>query len=76
MPRLVFVLLLVVVPVTGGLCTCCARLVLAPVLVLKRVPSNRLVLVLVLPSTIGSQWWEYSCSPHRRPYFGPVAVTR
>ena len=53
-----FVLLLVVAPVTGGLCTCCARFVLAPVLVLKRVPSNRLVLVLVLPSTIGSQWWE------------------
>jgi len=75
-PRLVFVLLLVVVPVTGGLCTCCARLVLAPVLVLKRVPSNRLVLFLVLPSTIGSQWWEYSCSPHRRPHLRPVAVTR
>jgi len=50
--------------------------VLAPVLVLKRVTSNRLVLVLVLPSTIGSQCWEYSCSPHRRPHLGPVAVTR
>jgi len=56
-PRLVFVLLLIFVPVTGGLRTCCARLVLAPVVVLKRVPSIRLVLVLVFPCTIGSQWW-------------------
>ena len=75
MPRLVPVLLLVFVPVTGGLCTCCARLVLAPVLVLQRVPSNRVVLVLVLPCTIVSQWWGYSCSPHRRPHLVPVAVT-
>jgi len=50
----VFVLQLVVVPVTSGLCTCCARLVLALVLVLERVPSNRLVLFLVLPRTMGS----------------------
>ena len=76
MPRLVPVLLLVVFPVPGGLCTCCARLVLAPVLVLQRVPSNRVVLVLVLPCTIVSQWWGYSCPPHRRPHLVPVAVTR
>jgi len=75
-PRLVPVLLLVVFPVPGGLCTCCARLVLAPVLVLQRVPSNRVVLVLVLPCTIVSQWWGYSCPPHRRPHLVPVAVTR
>jgi len=74
-PRLVPVLLLVVVPVTCGLCTCCARLVLEPVLVFQRVYSNRVVLVLVLPCTIVSQWWGYFCSSQRRRHFVPDTVT-